>query len=614
MKFGEVNYWHSMDRQAAQNMNASPSKIGISTPPMKDQLQSLKTRIFQGAQTVELGFLGRGKGSMAQGSTTPGMYGKDERQAMKEMAKVNKVNLQTHATLQVGSLSGFGGREETFSEDVRNQNITEVKRTMDFAADVAEGGSVTVHTGEFPRSISEQEYGKDFESYPGESEKAILYLVDKNTGQMINAIRKDQTIYAPKFDEEGNPEWDAEKKEFKLVPRTYAYYKETADDYNKEHAEEIAKNPDEERHAEKLMFKDVIKMKEDNARAWGEGYQMRVEEHLKEQEDLKKALKIYEEREADVPEHRRKELEQDFPTDNQGILPPKKQLPSQYIREKLEGIQKQILNDQDMAITHREQSAELKQKRDNAIPIAEYATKKTSESLADLGIYAMKKTESQKLPRPLFIAPENMFPEGGYGSHPSEIRSIITKARNEMTAQLKEKKVSEWKARQLADKHIKSTFDIGHAYTWKKFFKTKPGETEVEHAKRFDKWVIGEAEKLQKEGIIGKIHLSDNFGYYDEHTTPGQGNVPMNDFFQRMRKAGYDGPMIVEPDHKDHLSWTGAMRTLQSPVYRIDRTSQTWTDIEGSYFGQTRAPSYLVGEGVVPDAKEWTLWSGIPLE
>jgi hypothetical protein len=34
------------------------NKLGISTPPMKEQLESLKARIFQGASKVELGFMG----------------------------------------------------------------------------------------------------------------------------------------------------------------------------------------------------------------------------------------------------------------------------------------------------------------------------------------------------------------------------------------------------------------------------------------------------------------------------------------------------------------------------------------------------------------------------
>ena len=78
--------------------------IGVSTAPMKGQLESLKARVFAGANAVELGFSGAGKGSMGQGAPTPGSYGKDEREAMRELAKINEVKLSTHATF---STSGF---------------------------------------------------------------------------------------------------------------------------------------------------------------------------------------------------------------------------------------------------------------------------------------------------------------------------------------------------------------------------------------------------------------------------------------------------------------------------------------------------------------------------
>src|SRR3989344_792897 len=39
-------------------LDVSAKNVGISTPPMRDQLESLKTRIFQGASQIELGFMG----------------------------------------------------------------------------------------------------------------------------------------------------------------------------------------------------------------------------------------------------------------------------------------------------------------------------------------------------------------------------------------------------------------------------------------------------------------------------------------------------------------------------------------------------------------------------
>ena len=88
MKF-DNDYWHSLDRRYIDKLNVNANTIGISTPPMRDQLESLKTRIFQGASQIELGFMGRGKGSMGQGAPTPEMYGNEEREAIRQLARIN---------------------------------------------------------------------------------------------------------------------------------------------------------------------------------------------------------------------------------------------------------------------------------------------------------------------------------------------------------------------------------------------------------------------------------------------------------------------------------------------------------------------------------------------
>src|SRR3989338_6836859 len=99
------------------DIGISQKDIGVSTAPFGDQLQALKARIFQGASRAELGFMGRGKGSMQGGNTTPEMFGKDERMDIRELAKVNKIQLTTHASPNIGSLAGF--QQDRFDDAVR---------------------------------------------------------------------------------------------------------------------------------------------------------------------------------------------------------------------------------------------------------------------------------------------------------------------------------------------------------------------------------------------------------------------------------------------------------------------------------------------------------------
>jgi hypothetical protein len=298
-----MDYGNSMDRgYSPVDVNGNPnmglpwaedlSNIGISTPPMKDQLQSLKARIFQGASRVELGFWGKGKGSKGQGATTPEQVDTWQRQDIKELAEFNQVKLSTHVTPSIGNLSGLtqGG----FQDEEREKAMHEIKRTIDFAADTTPGGAVVVHLGEYPRAMTEQEqWDMDakgeprFKMYESEAEHAKQYVVDSKTGKFVGEISKDQVVYEPKWmtakdweeeqktngngssivgtedkngrtrnakdwvDLDGNviprdadteelfnrrvPQWNSDKANFKTEKRDWTYFKQESDKWNEAH-------------------------------------------------------------------------------------------------------------------------------------------------------------------------------------------------------------------------------------------------------------------------------------------------------------------------------------------------------------------------------------------
>src|SRR4030043_2407284 len=158
----ETDYYHALDhRYKTEATDERPlaeisiKDIGISAPPMSDQLQGLKSKIFQGASRVELGFTGAGKGSMQGQRTTPEMHGEEDREAMRDLAKINEIKLSTHASYGIPPLSGLDMRQGEFSDEQRQMALHEIKRAIDFAADTARGGAVVVHTGEFPRAITD---------------------------------------------------------------------------------------------------------------------------------------------------------------------------------------------------------------------------------------------------------------------------------------------------------------------------------------------------------------------------------------------------------------------------------------------------------------------------
>ena len=179
-------------------------------------------------------------------------------------------------------------------------------------------------------------------------------------------------------------------------------------------------------------------------------------------------------------------------------------------------------------------------------------------------------------------------------------------------------------AQKLADTYIKATFDTGHANMWKKFWQIKPGQTIEESDKDFKKWYLTEFEKLAKEGYIGNIHLTDNFGFQDDHIAPGQGNAPIKGVMDILKKYGYDKAITVEPggDASTDLSdFHGLMKTwryLGSPIYGIGgvggapQTPQTWGQVQYSYFGQNKPPYFIFG--AYAPSNDWTLWSQVPME
>jgi len=577
------------------------NKIGISTPPMKDQLESLKARIFQGASKVELGFMGVQKGSMSQGAVTPEMYGREEREAIRDLAKINKIELSVHASPGMGSPSGLDPRQGKFSEENQQTVIDEVKRTVDFTADTAGGGPVVIHTGEWNRPIVDaeksSEYKGKFEAYKGEKEKAVFYAVDERTGQ-LTAIRKDLEIIQPKKDEKGNYVYkdgmvEMEKLKYdQLLQRA----KKEFPDMTAERALITYLNDSnlKRQHSEALRFLEDVN---------------EANEGLKK---ISKQKEYWAELEKKTPKEKQDLLRASF---QEATKFPLKEGAS--IAHAYDDIIKQVERKKEWAegiSLSAEQSYQMAKEDIKRIkPIEEVGMKKTAGAIADMAVYAYDVEKMKNLKKPIYISPENIFPEG-YGSHPQELKKIILESRKEMVDRLKARGVDEDQAKKIAEDHVKATFDIGHAYTWRRFFKGSDPQDIEKTNKEFKEWVMGNVKDLLKSNVIGRAHISDNFGYYDEHVTPGQGIVPIKEFIAELKKAKVED-VIVEPAHQDIKALLGAWEHFGSSIYSALMPwggKDRWSDIQHSYFGRTAGPNYIVGES--RPSEDWVLWSGMPLE
>ena len=256
---------------------------------------------------------------------------------------------------------------------------------------------------------------------------------------------------------------------------------------------------------------------------------------------------------------------------------------------------------------------------------------------------------------PIVITMENIFPDR-FGGHPQELKWLIEKAREKFVEHLTEpeielglttkekpvmkknpetgklelqkqpnpwyrESISKEKAEELAATHIKATLDTGHLNMWRKFFQPKQGSTAEQNEAEFKKWYLDQIDDLAKNKMIGNVHLADNFGYQDDHLAPGQGNTPIKEAVQIIKKYGYDKALTVEPGadaSTDISDFHGVMKTWRyfgSSIYGMGapaQARQTWGQVEHSYFGQNQPPYFVFG--AYSPSNEWTLWSQVPME
>ncbi|MDD5331650.1 MAG: TIM barrel protein [Candidatus Nanoarchaeia archaeon] len=562
------------------------ANIGSTTSAMKDQLDELKAQIFTGASHVELGFMGVDKGSVSGGRPTPGIFGKDQREEMRQLSKINKTTLSTHASLGVMGLAGTTERGG-FSETARIKALDEVKAAIEFNADVG-GSAVVVHLGEFNRPTGEREISEGIKERKGfidYGEGVPQYFVDKRTGDPLFSFTKDKEVILPHY---------------KYNPETGKHYWD----------KEIVKFDGKTMEDAKTFFERYLKKEIAMEQGRSDQFAREADEELEKIQMLKKAK---------TPEEK-KAIINGLPPYIKNALMNKGLDEDQIFKFLLEKERQDFLDHKSTAEGFHRAVAQTEETIKNISTAREYALQKTKESVSDLGIYAMNQTQDKRLKDPIFIAPESIFPEQ-YGSHPEELKEVVIESRKRMQEKLVQKGMDKEEAKELAAKHIKATFDIGHAYTWKKYYKG--------NEKDFNKWVIQQADQLLKEGIIGHVHVTDNMGYADDHLPMGEGKVPIEKFTEVLSKRNFEGKIIAEAGDRDFSSEPGAAlkhawKTMGSPIYRIDMGTYTplptirpltrsWTEIEGSYFGRTGSPTYIVGEKLIP-SKDWVFWTEQPME
>lgn len=606
-----MDYWSGARQKPIEQINLSTKDIGISMG-IGDPWTSIKTAVTAGASHVELGFMGMQKGTMQPTGVTPEIIGKTKREDIRQFAKINNVTLSTHASANVMGFAGL--REDRFDDSAAAHAVFEVKRAVDFAADTAGGGPVVIHTGEFPRPICEA--GKDFRAFEEEENKALWGLVDKN-GKIRTMLTRDYKVPRVKMIKrpDGTEVPDVDEK-----TGDYIY-----EDMEYKQFEALAK--EKNIPAEKLFFKEFMQKERLRASAEKKRWASMADDTIKQLkmvEKMEASVKSLAEKDKDAADEAARlyaeQIHMAPSRENSEEYRKYRENPIAFLEKAKEHIRRdyQYTSENSIAAARQEREIDLEIGNDekgikgSIKTLKEYALGKSAANIAELGVYALKIEKDKGLKKPMFIAPENVFPES-YGSHPQELKELVQEARHKMAEKLvKDKHMGQEEADKAAEEHIKATFDIGHANTWRKYFQGTDEE--------FKKWFIKQTKDLMDHNIIGHVHIADNFGYYDEHLTPGEGNVPIEEFLKEVSKHGLKDKMVIEPGAQgEGESIYGSMfgawaKIASSPIYRVGNVSRSWTDVESSYFGATHTPRYMTQGYLIDPKSEDNWWSGVPIE
>ncbi|MBU0470970.1 MAG: hypothetical protein KKA62_06060 [Nanoarchaeota archaeon] len=680
-EYGHTEIAHHRDEATPNNKSTNDIGVGIKDIGFSlglgpvPNVPAIGAKLRAGSKTAELTFMGAGKGSGQQ--QTPEYYGKMQRQALSELRKANEVNFTTHASVGIQGLAGMD-QSGNFSKANKNFSVQEIKRAIDFAADVAAGGPVVLHTGEFQRPIVDAnwnrkgDYAGKFRMFEGEEEAASYRVVDNRSGAVMQEARKSRKVAKPvwntaetgkeyydggvkkvakgEYDERGRiiyldydnkrinderrvPKYNPEEGKFEVTQMGWEDLEKEAKQMTMRAKEEYkewinAGRPDIEKLPEGHKLKEKFK----------ESYWVRFfNNEVKENEIEVKPEEAYIISTLETNAATSRGYAIYYSGNFQGMIDQKRQIQEalekakdaneaekMQLRNAMKEVDRQISYARESSASQWAQAKEAEETIRHVQSAETYALKESYDAYAQAGMHAWEQTRKlgKKAEKPIAIAMENLFPES-YGAHPDEIINLVENSRKAMARKLMERgKISEEEARKTASKHIVATIDTGHMNMWKKYWVGDNKKTIEQNDEDFKKWMVGKMGEMAKKGIVGHIHLVDNYGYQDDHLAPGEGNAPVREMIKVLKENGYKGEMIFEPGADwttDVSGFHGVMKTWRyfgSPVYGAGSgpgiSGKSWGNVGYSHFGSNQPPYFVFG-GYSP-SEEWTLWSGVPLE
>jgi sugar phosphate isomerase/epimerase len=581
-------------------------EIGTTMAPDTYPLQELNAKIRSGAAKLEIEFGGAGKSGFGGRGATPEILGKREREEFRELAKLNDVRVTTHATFGKQGLSGL--TQQGFSEEEAQKTLKEINKAIEFAATATHGGAVVFHAGEWQRPIMDSgisnpdktpEDKRIFQEYSNEWQKAPIYLADEKTGQIM-AINREMKFYFPEEEKDSKTGMTFLKQDNKgqYVVKEYDY-KGALEYIKKRHQSD---NELKGKTDAQVLLYGLREQQLKGAEGQAFRYSVDLEESKKELQKVIEARKMEEEIWNNTPEKERWKLMEAEKRTN--YVHPEYVAKKDLLKREEERLRRNIQGNQATVTASLEEYEKIKREMERFKPIEEVGIKRTADTLSKAGLKAMTETEKHKkeLKEAIYISPENVFPDF-YGSNADELIKIVQESRKEMANRLEKQGYSGQDAMKKAETHIRATLDTGHLNTWRQHFKG--------NEKAFNKWYLDQVQKLVDKKVLGHIHLTDNWGYDDEHLTPGQGNTPTRETVRMLEKAGFKDFIAEVGSFNANTILPDTLAELGSPVYALGRSIPMGRFRHG-HFGYAAPPNYIVG--AYAPSNEFKLWSEVPLE
>jgi hypothetical protein len=585
------------------------------TVPEHNQIKG--TNILQNVQAAIRG----GTGSMQIVFMTPiesaiggrpKAYGEEIRQAIKETAMANEVMITgMEMPTSLSNLSGWDPQRGVIDEEKRRRDLDEVKDTIRFAAETAQGGGVDIVSFEYERPLHRAEW-LDSEAKKAfsralevEEGKEDLLFVDKDSGA-IARIPIREGIPMP-IKKETWEKMSPEEIMQGAQPQMWEY--KDFENYAKHALKKKQVTYEEVAQFVKNSFMDEqINLAKGQEGEYMRRLQIAKDEFRNAEEELQSA------KEQNAPKPRIDELEA------------KKTRWKQIYDSDIVGLQEQ-----------RRIQQQHEARKNRLEPMEKFVLSKTEESYAEAAIAAMNlqrthELKGQPLKKDLYVGPEIGWPQF-YGSHPQEFVEIIRGARKKMTEMLTnpataeqfgfDRPLSKPQAEEEARRHIQGTFDTSHMGMWMQNF--HPELPWNERLEKFKKWYKEQinwlAEANKKEQVIGAIQAVDSAGPAHGHLPPGQGILPVKDAIEILKtKGGFNGYILSEGHEEERF---GEGRILLKTWEHFNAPFSTgyaagmpgpkrWGEVAHGYFGRTYSPMFLFG--AYAPSNEFKLWSDVPLE